>query len=477
MWNTVTKAVPLQRGQACINCRKRKIKCDGQRPVCTRCLRNPAKMRSPCHFDTPEPGIQDPALPMEGMPATELDLLCALPGDGRGELEVLEMPAMPEAFPSPVDIFFRRCATTPYFFLDATRPRYSVDNSCLLEHHGWGNCRLPALRSAIFLLGSILANVLIDNPYTSDTLLECLLQTVAAPGEGPPDFGSLFELLQTEILLSLYYLYAADPQEGWYHCATAVSLALQIRTHLDQVPSTGRQAQEYRNALLSVVIIRAHWIVAYGPPAPSAWRSDLEESIDVKKLLEETTDTLSPKELLAKACILFNLVSVSDSATANPNSFISLDKTLSSLQCAIPLARLHGTDNTLILTDALTNLAVIRLHSPYARVAEAARAKSLAAARRIVTSLAHVDLLNGVDGVDVLFGPIYAFTASFYISDIAFYQICTGPKAEATLRQIEMCLGKLMSALASLAVHGPIFEECYGRMRHAYAQIPVMAGP
>ncbi|KAJ7622138.1 hypothetical protein FB45DRAFT_1006174 [Roridomyces roridus] len=43
---------PLQRGQACTNCRRRKIKCDGRRPTCDSCRLHPPRSRAPCVFDS-----------------------------------------------------------------------------------------------------------------------------------------------------------------------------------------------------------------------------------------------------------------------------------------------------------------------------------------------------------------------------------------------------------------------------------------
>ncbi|PCH38595.1 hypothetical protein WOLCODRAFT_88184 [Wolfiporia cocos MD-104 SS10] len=41
-------APPLQRGMACLCCRKRKMKCDGLRPVCTQCLKS--NRGTECHY-------------------------------------------------------------------------------------------------------------------------------------------------------------------------------------------------------------------------------------------------------------------------------------------------------------------------------------------------------------------------------------------------------------------------------------------
>lgn len=42
-------AAPLQRGSACLSCRKRKMKCDGSRPICQQCSR--ANRSADCEYD------------------------------------------------------------------------------------------------------------------------------------------------------------------------------------------------------------------------------------------------------------------------------------------------------------------------------------------------------------------------------------------------------------------------------------------
>ncbi|TBU37271.1 hypothetical protein BD309DRAFT_876749 [Dichomitus squalens] len=44
-----TGPVPLQRGKACLRCRKRKMRCDGGKPACAQCLR--AKKADGCEYD------------------------------------------------------------------------------------------------------------------------------------------------------------------------------------------------------------------------------------------------------------------------------------------------------------------------------------------------------------------------------------------------------------------------------------------
>jgi len=42
-------ATPLQRGSACLSCRKRKMRCDGSRPICQQCSR--ANRSADCEYD------------------------------------------------------------------------------------------------------------------------------------------------------------------------------------------------------------------------------------------------------------------------------------------------------------------------------------------------------------------------------------------------------------------------------------------
>lgn len=46
---SMSGAYPLQRGSACLSCRKRKLKCSGSRPVCEQCSK--ANRAADCEFD------------------------------------------------------------------------------------------------------------------------------------------------------------------------------------------------------------------------------------------------------------------------------------------------------------------------------------------------------------------------------------------------------------------------------------------
>lgn len=47
--SSMSTTTPLQRGSACLSCRKRKMKCDGSRPVCQQCSR--ANRAADCEYD------------------------------------------------------------------------------------------------------------------------------------------------------------------------------------------------------------------------------------------------------------------------------------------------------------------------------------------------------------------------------------------------------------------------------------------
>ncbi|KAJ7617093.1 hypothetical protein FB45DRAFT_1034394 [Roridomyces roridus] len=424
--------------------RRRKIKCDGQRPVCDRCRRNPVKLTSPCKFDGAQNGLGDlvdfdddhgnlrSSSPSVDLPNEPEDL----PTDIQA---ILKETSTSDIRPRLVDIFFARFAHTPYFFLDPA----------LMTVYP-GSVRLPALQNAIHLVGSVLDNLPPDDPHLAHSLRECVVQmtTTTAGGASFPDDANLtLELLQTRVLLSLYYLYVASPHEGRYHAAAAVALAWSVQ----QAHPATLMAHEWRNAFLAVVILRTHWRVAYGLGYGEHGNADvttlwMERVIDI-----HSGSQPSPAQYLSRACIFFERVS---SPFTDSQAFFSLDNKLDSFHQSLPPLCGELADRTLILTHALTDLAIVRLHAPYTRTAEAAREKSLTAARRIVAGLAHVDLLNGLVGADILLGPIYASVATFYIADIPFHQICSGAQSKATLLTTNR-------------------KMCFDDMRHAYSKVPV----
>ncbi|KAJ6564002.1 hypothetical protein B0H19DRAFT_1258520 [Mycena capillaripes] len=248
----------------------------------------------------------------------------------------------------------------------------------------------------------------------------------------PPTFGALrpspsliiLDTIQTEILLSLYYLHTALPVQGRYHAAAAASLALVTELHQqhnpneqdtfalgDQVlPPTANALEiaERVDAFWSVVIINNYWAVAQG--SPSAASATITNFLSSKE-----EDGYSPVALLAKASILLERIiavrertSGLDSTTLNP-----LDARLHTFQSALP--PLPGS-RALFLTHALTDLAIIRLHAPHTHSLPTAREKALTAAARITINLEGMKVLSNVDPI---LGPVCMNVCMFYTDELA----------------------------------------------------------
>ncbi|KAJ7718401.1 hypothetical protein DFH07DRAFT_973293 [Mycena maculata] len=121
-----------------------------------------------------------------------------------------------------VNIFLERFGGGGYFFINPLRFRQSA-----LLPFPFGDKRRPspALLSAVYLWGSILSEIRPCEPYTPESLLLCTLQHIPQDLTATTVYKELvFETLQAEVLLSLYYLYAARPIEGRLHCAAAATI-------------------------------------------------------------------------------------------------------------------------------------------------------------------------------------------------------------------------------------------------------------
>ncbi|KAF8144351.1 hypothetical protein K438DRAFT_1735969 [Mycena galopus ATCC 62051] len=248
----------IQRGpRACTNCRRRKIKCDGVRPVCSQCRLRPPRSKEPCQYPRPEGSSlqESPSQMLETINALrnrveELEYLSApdptriylnQPYESRSNSHSPDLPdlsylsltqtVMPPNMPEPpsdciaslLDAFLARFANTGYFFLP---PQQFRQSALLLLPFGHQDRPSPTLLSAVYLWGTVLF-VTSTEPYTPDIFLAYAVQNIhqdlASLGENPQ---RVVEIIQAEVLLSLYYLHIASPVQGRYHASVASSIAL-----------------------------------------------------------------------------------------------------------------------------------------------------------------------------------------------------------------------------------------------------------
>ncbi|KAJ7187400.1 Zn(2)-Cys(6) binuclear cluster domain-containing protein [Mycena filopes] len=321
----------LPRGKACMNCRRRKIKCDGHKPICSQCMRSPGT-------------AEDCEYPLEGRSRTqqleetikklqsrigELEATTANSGPssiflhepydaGDAPFLALDMPGVLDSWSIPgsvgstspstrvnspassssssglvleeppsdlieglVDIFLERFQQVG-FFLDVPTFRHSASLMLPFGHYDRPS---TALLGAVYTWGARLSSASPHPIYNEAAFLSCTLQNIHQDLSGGHP-RRVLHTIQAEVLLSLYYLTLGRPVEGIYHSTAAVSLALSAGLHLIkssshltlqrsfgvletpfQPPANALEEAESINAFWTVLIVNNYWAAAHGSPS------------------------------------------------------------------------------------------------------------------------------------------------------------------------------------------------------------------
>ncbi|KAJ7605108.1 hypothetical protein DFH06DRAFT_1348851 [Mycena polygramma] len=505
---------PIQRGpKACTNCRRRKIKCNGARPLCDQCRLRPPRSKEPCQYPRPDGPVLH-----EGSASQMLDTIHALrtrieelesihaPDPSRiylnqpyasgsqgprtpdipdlgglnlthGRLSPMDMQEPPShLIAALVDVFLERFANSGYFFLPSAPFRASA-----LLPLPFGHQHRPSrsLLSAVYLWGSVLSHISPNAPYTPEAFLVCVVENIPQDMcrlSGNPQL--IVETIQAEILLSFYYLHVADSFLGRYHASAASSIALGAEFHLVRspqyptaypsfavnasLPPSRNAAQEAVriDAFWAVNIINNYWAAANSSPSPipstisvdSPWPSSSQGGSTIVKFLNGNDEHgSSPVALLTKASILLERIIAFLARTSGPPDPVSLASLDRRLHTfQAALPPLPGPQ-TLVLTHGLVDLAIVRLHAPYTRSSETARNKCLSAAARVVVGVGAVNILDGARNTDPMFGPIYAGVASVYMNEITALAHHSGGRSPRAQAQARELETRLGSLMSAMA--------------------------
>ncbi|KAJ7776942.1 hypothetical protein DFH07DRAFT_951559 [Mycena maculata] len=292
-----------------------------------------------------------------------------------------------------------------------------------------------ALLNVSHLWGSILYPKTLDAGYMEDGFLRLVLRNLSGDLEAASlDPTLVVQTIQTEVLLSYYYLYAACPVEGRYHCAIAVSLALGAGLNTlgpalhqrrkvyppfslatpDILPLAGNSVEEtYRvKAFWAVLVLNNYWVAAYGFPSAmptgipidTPWPSSAGGGATISTFLNGCDlHGFSPTGLVAKASALLEQViafSVSTADTPDPRTLDSFASISTRSRASLP--PLSG-DPPLVIAHVLTDVAILRSHSPYLGTSSAMRDTVLLAAGRVVENLEMANLHESV--IDPILAP------------------------------------------------------------------------
>ncbi|GLB41229.1 hypothetical protein LshimejAT787_0904440 [Lyophyllum shimeji] len=309
----------MLKGKACMNCRRRKIKCDGDRPSCGQCARSNGAFED-CEYPGAGPtqtqileerishlrsrirqlenteDATDVALhhpyPGDSPPTFVCDATSAVPS---GKNSPVSRPPSSSSSPSPVpkngmgpapveeppidimlgfvNVFYQYCARIG-FFLNIERFHQSLILPLPIGHHARPT---PSLLNAIYLWGSHLSPAPLDT-FDEQGLLRNALHRL------PKDLSSshpqkIIHGIQAEILLSYYYLRHGKVLGGNYHANAAVSLSLSSGLHRIltlgdarttstpagsprplTTPIDGTEQGERIDAFWAVLILNNYWI-------------------------------------------------------------------------------------------------------------------------------------------------------------------------------------------------------------------------
>ncbi|KAJ7214857.1 hypothetical protein GGX14DRAFT_609539 [Mycena pura] len=306
--------------KACSNCRHRKTRCDGERPICRRCRLRPPRTQSPCkysHTVTPARGVNFPG-EVELEDSDQVLLSSPYSESNTLIVQCWESPAWttsppPEASTdrsrvrhrciltlskvTPQDMralwvnaFLNRFAQHHFFFLDPTELTSEILSDPPVAH-SYRDILPSGLSNAVFLWACrVLKDSVADSGYSEENLLAQTISAVAGDTMLIDSWDRALRVMQAQVLLSFYYMETGRFLEGKSYCAAATSLAFSTGLHQLGYPSYARPfppeflrlslpevAENARsvasiNAFRAVVILNNYWVAVSGVPSSNpAW--------------------------------------------------------------------------------------------------------------------------------------------------------------------------------------------------------------
>ncbi|KAG1730532.1 uncharacterized protein EDB91DRAFT_1156909 [Suillus paluster] len=252
----------LPRGKACIACRRRKVRCDGTRPICGQCIRTnrpddceytDGQGRSRMHMleeniTRLQARVEELEHPEQTTPAVALHHPYSSPGDSQGsstpfDFQPFYLPPSISSTSSPGSSLIGVNFNPNSWWTRDEPPRHVVleslnkilpyvDELGFFLHATSESARgIPlALQNAIILL---CFHITETNQSTVE--LELLSTSLRQLADIVPSCSAstrnLLHVLQTEVLLTHYLFRVGRTVEARYHLGAAVSLVLAFRLH------------------------------------------------------------------------------------------------------------------------------------------------------------------------------------------------------------------------------------------------------
>ncbi|KAE9385685.1 hypothetical protein BT96DRAFT_891978 [Gymnopus androsaceus JB14] len=289
--------LPLARGSACTNCRRRKIRCDGKKPKCSPCLNSDvfsdceyknsgasevqslenriSVLEARIHELESEETSTTPKVTVHDLQRTGSEVYLQAPSSD--QVSQSGFQDIPPVLSQTLLHNFMLKSCSLCFFLDRERFKHSGLNA---------EAERPtfALLNTTYLWGILLSSSA-NTPEQEAILVSRALQSSAhALWENHPQ--KVLQCIQSEVLLANYFYCAGRIFEGKYHNTAAASLVLssgahKIRTSSPDAsgylatfnvntlsePSDAIEEGERINAFWAVLILDAFWNTVHGVPS------------------------------------------------------------------------------------------------------------------------------------------------------------------------------------------------------------------
>ncbi|KAJ7697667.1 hypothetical protein B0H17DRAFT_1130271 [Mycena rosella] len=482
--------------------RRRKVKCDAKKPICTPCARFIGGGLHDCEYTEAGPArsqaLEEQISIIESR-IRELEQPKALrtsvglrnpyqPNNNRS-------PSMPpDSMGRPRSIGFYQ-ALIAVFLRHASQIGFFLSPQ-LFETLSSGavpsQIASPALLDAIYLWGAHLSRAEKLSVHESGLLSDALRSAAESLSRGHSG-TAILHTIQAEVLLAQYFFRNARILEGKYHASAAVSISLSsglhkirsadVRDSARSVESLSPAASaleegERINAFWTVLTLNNCWFAADGSPTDisytahgvdTPWPLDIDVYFEESRLLpiqsSATIDNFLAKlpdrgtslpALHAKAGVVFEQASrlairYTESAARNHNKFCDefskLDEVIEAFKQILPRIEPGSTQSLLLVVHTIAHAATIQLHNPFCLKSPGSRARAGAAAMAVVALLRQTNVPE-LGYVDAIVGTLWTAACQACITELS----CVRFNNSGAAYSVEQLCAAVETLLAAMSV-------------------------
>uniref|UniRef100_A0A0W0ETK6 Zn(2)-C6 fungal-type domain-containing protein n=1 Tax=Moniliophthora roreri TaxID=221103 RepID=A0A0W0ETK6_MONRR len=514
----------LHKGKACANCRRRKIRCDGVRPICRPCRSKPDQYGDCEWTDT---GVTTTQILEEkiGLLEARLEEL-QRPETSNRSLALRDPYAAPTrsgGLTNPEDIphtlrrtllqNFMSHASIMGFFLEKTRFIAAVSDARLS----------PSLLDVVYLWGVTLSKSPVE--CDEEALLRKAVQSVALALANPEKRGSMYtnklvETIQAKYLIAQYFFHKGRILEGNLHMIAAMSLVMSTKMHqinsatvpgppglaLLEPPRDAIEEGERIHAFWGVLALNNCWTTIIGSTSnmeytskdgsrvDAPWPMEMEQyaqagyrhppsSHTVLNFAEGVPDNgTSLRALYAKAAMtlehaahvghkhLYNVTNQTGDVRRTSRCFIDLENLILRLEQEI--STIHGNflgdgAQVFMTITVMAHVAMIELHKSFVEMHHASRDRVVTSAKQVMATLRSFDL-SRVKFLDPIMAPFLSTTYQIAVAEVGRLRQSRSDLDqvvrwhEQEMLQISEGLLEVMTPLSSFS---PLFATHLARMQ------------